>query len=245
MKTLNCYLCHRPEHEDHRVCDLLREAQNEINTVAAPENAIWRLVEAAGLLSRKFPDAEGLVSPTESGFFVIQDPTFEDINKKLNACGATWTPDVSGILYRHPETGISIALTEDGDAYAREGGDFIPVTDENTVLVIRGLRDEDRNTLAARRFFAQQAGGKNEILSFILRSHMAFNDGAPEDPVIRNEISFYKVGRNSTHTFYMGTKDGKRYRLSMYFDYYNEEKKSFLREEMQEIPNWDGYWGHH
>lgn len=68
---MNCLTCHLNDDQDHSVCELLSEAHNKINT-GQTEKAIWRLIEAAGLLGKKFPNAEGISSPTENGFRLIQ-----------------------------------------------------------------------------------------------------------------------------------------------------------------------------
>jgi hypothetical protein len=55
------------------------------------------------------------------------------------------------------------------------------------------------------------------LLQDVYSSHLWFicnDDWKLEEPRIHEGVAFYQVGRNSSHEFYKGVKDGKRYRGS-------------------------------
>ena len=86
----------------------------------------------------------------------------------------------------------------------------------------------------------------------------------PEPPTVVDGIQFWRVGWNASHEFYAGTKDGKRYRMALGegdFDDLDAIPEGLSVEELRqkmdecmltihrrnidEVPNWSGYWGHH
>ena len=54
------------------------------------------------------------------------------------------------------------------------------------------------------------------LLRRIMRIHLEYNGGhVNARPMIKDGITFYSVGHNASHYFYLGVKDGQMYRCSI------------------------------
>jgi|SRR3989344_4695284 len=79
------------------------------------------------------------------------------------------------------------------------------------------------------------------ILEEVLLWNMHFYGGrAPSAPTKRKGIYFWMVGRNASHQFEAGMKNGKRYRYS--FGEGDDFRK--VGAYIKEVPDWAGYYGH-
>ncbi len=71
---------------------------------------------------------------------------------------------------------------------------------------------------------------------------MEYNHGRIE-PYPVEGIVFYQVGRNASHEFYAGAKDGRRYTFTSGEDY--DEDGNFRPDKrVYEVEKW-GYMGHY
>ncbi|MFZ4768564.1 MAG: hypothetical protein ACOYLO_00165 [Ferruginibacter sp.] len=60
----------------------------------------------------------------------------------------------------------------------------------------------------------KQMAGSDSVLAEIITQSMKFKNSTNLIPNIKSGISFYAVGRNSSHEFYLGRKDGETWRMS-------------------------------
>lgn len=78
---------------------------------------------------------------------------------------------------------------------------------------------------------------KEEIIPWNIK----FNGGeSPDEPFIVDGIRFWIVGRNASHEFCAGTKDGKRYSLTVGEG--RVEGEYYRR--LEEVEDFTGYYGH-
>jgi hypothetical protein len=96
----------------------------------------------------------------------------------------------------------------------------------------------DHRVAEERAETAKRLAGGSPIMDEILRYHMSYSDGEIGEPTMVDGIAFYDVGRNSSHSFAIGTLNGERWVLAIDMD----------EEEPQRVPykveQW-GYLGHH
>lgn len=149
--------------------------------------------------------------------------------------------------YRLLEDGT--LLTEDENSQEN-----ITVTDEQTVQQILQMQQEDRETLAARDEYARQvaekhfAGDKRAVVALRCAIEYYPGEDLPGEPDDENGgIHFYSVGRNASHSFYMGLRLNSDNTVSCFSasegpdpDEYPEDKFSY-----REVEEFRGYYGHH
>lgn len=102
----------------------------------------------------------------------------------------------------------------------------------------------------ARKQQAKKLANGNKILETIFKLHICFTDGEIRVPYIFEDIKFYQVGRNATHVFYLGGRNGKLYRYSSCGLFYDKNEGYFADEAVDEyyheVENLaDEYIGHH
>jgi len=98
-------------------------------------------------------------------------------------------------------------------------------------------------------------GGDRRAREIFYRN-MWFQNGAVGNPIEIRGILFYKMGRNASHEFYAGIKDGKLYQCSIGEDVICDADGNYVRDEygdlwwgevmrVSEIPRLEAaYWGH-
>ena len=64
----------------------------------------------------------------------------------------------------------------------------------------------------------------DRLMQSVLRMSREFNDGYLCAPCQKEGIDFYPVGRNASHEFYLGVKDGRMYRMAIGEDSYETYK---------------------
>jgi len=159
-------------------------------------------------------------------------------------------------------------LLEDGrvlfeDGRTEEGEEkMVEVTDEAILQQIRNFPLEDRQIELARQEVAVQrakedfSGDTRAVTMFC--TALAFNcfaleqedDNPYTQPTSKNGISFYQVGRNASHSFYMGMKLQDDGEIHCYSGAYGEEFDEKTREwdhvfTHHEVDSWSGgYYGH-
>lgn len=148
--------------------------------------------------------------------------------------------------------------------YAVTGADFatrteVPVpdevagcpydTDQRRLITELGERDRivweirrqvelDEQRSKARDLRAMELAKGDAILANAIRWHMGFEDGDASDPWMVEGIPFYQVGRNASHAFYVGAKDGQRYVIGQDYEDHDPPR-------VDAVETWDGgYYGH-
>ena len=114
------------------------------------------------------------------------------------------------------------------------------VTDRTIIEKIRDEIEKNEAIKEARVIRAEELSQGDGLLERVLLDNMYYKNGdADSDPLILEGINFYQVGRNASHEFYMGTKDGKKYIC-------NIEPGETDKVYMEEVENWEGrYYGHY
>jgi hypothetical protein len=141
--------------------------------------------------------------------------------------------------YHKNETGIFVRDSN---------GELVRCDDSNVRSSIEKLESEEKKVLEARDQLAKDYAEGDPILQEILRIHLEFNDGQIR-PLVHEGILFFQVGRNASHEFYVGLKDGKRFVLSSWgeedIDENGETTSYQTCHSLREIQGEDwGYLGH-
>jgi hypothetical protein len=120
--------------------------------------------------------------------------------------------------------------------------------DEAIISTIKTQVEQDKEVVHAREKVAEILSDKDPVLAGILRMHLEFNNGAIDKyPIKLDGITFYKVGRNASHEFSLGVKDGKLYKHSIGEGEWNEEENFYtVDEHIREVKEGEGfgYIGH-
>lgn len=180
-------------------------------------------------------------------------PQVEELaQKKYNNVGSLYTQHNGGYIGGELYTldGFDYVVAEDGNTYLydREKSVLLLVTDESIKSKIEAMCKEDVEVSNARCDVADVLGGDSEILKGIIRLHLEYTGGSV-DPVEKQGVTFYQVGRNASHEFYIGVKDGKKYVYTIgedytYFDADDPSNdKIGYKEDVYEVEKW-GYLGH-
>lgn len=123
------------------------------------------------------------------------------------------------------------------------------VEDPCVVLEVLKLVEEDKTITEARDRMAELLSKGDEKLTAILRWHTEFNSGHIDTcPTVKAGIAFYQVGRNASHEFYLGVKDGKVYGCSVGEGCYDNETGQYELDESEPYEvdlNNPGYMGHY
>jgi len=128
--------------------------------------------------------------------------------------------DTAGYCLDDSEDRYEVVLTEGmlfGKIFLRQDsfGEHIPVTDPKVIARVLALQAEDAAIDAARDAMAQSLADRlhdgNALAVTMFRSHLEFEGSLELFPVEHEGISFYQVGRNASHEFYLGLKDGQAY----------------------------------
>src|SRR3989339_405386 len=90
-------------------------------------------------------------------------------------------------------------------------GEFPVVVDQNIIEQVLQMDRKDHSIFEARKAYAKEMANGDLVLEEVLIGHMDFNNGHISKPEVQEGINFYQLGRNASHDFYAGTKDGKKY----------------------------------
>jgi hypothetical protein len=195
---------------------------------------------------------------------VWRKPMSDLVAKRKNICG--WGADSQGseftfyVVGEYPEN-KEYRLLENGQVFEGDSFDPVEVTDPSVMAMVKGLAEADRQIDAARRArakqLAKQLHGGDPRAEDMFLWHMEFRNGdvAPT-PLTRNGVNFYQVGRNASHSFFLGMKNGKCFHRSFTFwleeDMYGQlvldedgAPKEVEEEHIRQVHSWRGlYCGH-
>ncbi|MFH1430355.1 MAG: hypothetical protein ABIG71_02405 [Candidatus Uhrbacteria bacterium] len=116
--------------------------------------------------------------------------------------------------------GLPLHVTEDGSVFVYDEeriGDqcHIPVTDPELLATVARMRAEDEAIIDAREALVRERANGDEVLAEVLSRHVEYQNGrVDESPRVHDGVTFYIVGRNASHEFYAGAKDGRRFVMS-------------------------------
>lgn len=167
-----------------------------------------------------------------------------------------------GSFWGHLEDGTEIS----GDTFGRGDEEYILIKGTDGSRSIRQLSTEgspvvenpeaekimkeievllraNEEITNARKVYAKELAKGDSILEDILLWHMDFTNGRVEVPSDEKGIKFYQVGRNASHAFYAGTKDGKKYSLAI-GEAPGEGPDGDDEKTFGEVKDWD-YMGHY
>lgn len=95
-----------------------------------------------------------------------------------------------------------------------------PFIVEQALILVAQYRAGEEGCDRRRTKLVEEAANGNEMLHKVLRASIDFNNGFLQKPSQKEGIDFYPVGRNASHEFYLGVKDGKLFSLSSGEDSY-------------------------
>jgi hypothetical protein len=140
-------------------------------------------------------------------------------------------------------------LTEDGRVFEDSSSGKVVVSDSAVVSSIEMLRDQDRETQDARNALARELAGKHggsALALTLFASAIWYSGGDPGEGWVREEgVSFWEVGRNASHNFFMGLRkdeDRVRFFRGSLEPGWDEENKDVW--DQREVSEFSGYYGH-
>jgi|GEM_PF-2368409 hypothetical protein len=89
----------------------------------------------------------------------------------------------------------------------------VPVTDLAIHKELARMMKEDVDIRKARTDLVKELANGDEDLEHIYLLNIYFNQGELDDPKTESDIGFYQVGRNASHLFFFGARDGKKYMM--------------------------------
>ncbi|MBT5503780.1 hypothetical protein HOK15_06220 [Candidatus Falkowbacteria bacterium] len=128
-------------------------------------------------------------------------------------------------------------------------GDRELVTDQAIIDQMKAMYADDQIVDAKRdataKDFAEKLHGGDERAESMIRMHLEFEDSLEPYSMEREGGMFYQVGRNASHQFYFGMKEGQAYRYACGEGWEDEDTGEWNLDESQyPVDNWDGYCGH-
>lgn len=148
---------------------------------------------------------------------------------------------LSGTCYTIDEMTYLVAEDEKHEGKIYDMNKDVFVEDPSIINKVKNLSEKDASIKEARKQRAEQLAGGDEDLEHVYYWNMEYSNGdVDKKPLKKDEIDFYQVGRNASHDFFVGVKDGKKYRLSFMSGEFNEDSL-----QKEEINDWEGYFGHY
>lgn len=129
---------------------------------------------------------------------------------RKNWCGSGYAYGHSGDFYY--VDGHEYIVTETGEVVDYKGEDIPEDRRDAIRSIIEKQIEEDNDIERARAELAKIESRGDRIKFEILLMHLWFTGGIMEEGENKKDgIEFYQVGRNASHNFYCGVKDGQRY----------------------------------
>jgi hypothetical protein len=144
--------------------------------------------------------------------------------------------------------GEAYIITEEGVVFQTEyipHENIVEIIDPEIVKNIRTQRAQDIFIDFSRTWLANEMSDGDSDLRFIYLLHIGYNGGVIDDPTIYQGVPFWDVGHNSTHTFFLGLKDGQRYRMSEYYDHEANDGQGETEVTMEPVDEFGSYFGHY
>ncbi len=95
-------------------------------------------------------------------------------------------------------------------------GEFVEVADEfireSSVQLLRHHHVFLQTRTRQLQHRAAELSNGDKLLGRVMEAHLAYSNGRPSSPSSVDGIDFYVVGRNASHEFYLGTKDGRMFK---------------------------------
>ena len=146
--------------------------------------------------------------------------------------GTAWSQGIDGPTYRIK--GARILISEDKEKIMHLDKHLGPHPASDYPLITKACERKAKQDIMiaeARGKVAKEMAGGEPGLEAILRWHMEFTGGRIESTTFQ-DIRFYQVGRNASHNFYAGFKDGKRYTYALGEDMVDkDETEESLKEK--------------
>jgi len=154
---------------------------------------------------------------------------------------------ISGTQYR--VAGKEYVLSEDGSVFERHDSDFKNVHDPAILEAVNRKFAADKTISQARDNLALVLSEGNSVMQQILRIHLEYYGGTIDtSPTEEDGIKFYIVGRNSSHEFYLGMRDGKVFKMAfgdVAGSWDEENDRPIYKSRVSEVnPDDFGYLGH-
>jgi len=154
--------------------------------------------------------------------------------------------NIAGIWAVYNVNGTEVFLSPDGRAMHEPANKPVVLTDQDLIRQAIAMAESDRKIEAARDRAASKLAKGTALLQTVIRWHMEYTGGKVSDPYVVDDVEFFQVGRNSSHSFYIGTSDGKRFVLACGEDGWDEElDQPTFSESVREVESWrQCYLGH-
>jgi hypothetical protein len=104
--------------------------------------------------------------------------------------------------------------------------------DEDLYQRVLDMEQQDYDVMKARDEYAVHLAHGDEILASVYRCALEYGNGQIEEPETHDGVTLFKVGRNASHMFFLGAKDGKMYKAALCYDYDEVNDKT--------IEDWSG-----
>lgn len=168
--------------------------------------------------------------------------------KEYNQMGSTYSSSVSGDVFQVGEDSYEdryVVDTRSGRPVVFHDKTGEIVERREIIAAIKAQIEEDKKIKHARGKVAKILSDNDPTLAEILRWHLEYTGGKIKNPIQKEGVDFYQVGRNASHSFYAGVKDNNAYKMSVCYDYDHETGKDLSEEHIREVTGDWGYMGHY
>jgi len=152
---------------------------------------------------------------------------------------------VAGDLYGIDDKKFLLTNERRPRVYVENDNRFVG-QDEELYQKVLAMEQHDYDVAKARDKYAVELAKGDEVLVLVYRYALEYGNGQIEDPMERDGVTLYKVGRNASHDFYLGSKDGKLYKAAMCGEW--NEKEEYIEDwsDPREVESLQGeYLGHY
>lgn len=119
-----------------------------------------------------------------------------------------------------------------------------PVVDESTASVVLAQMMQDGRVVSARRKLAQKQAGGSGLLARVLGWHLEFTSGHMQ-PCPEGDLTFFQVGRNASHEFFVAIDDGQPHVMSICCDWDEEKQEAVIEKRIRKVNTLSAcYLGH-
>lgn len=139
------------------------------------------------------------------------------------------------------------------EVFQRHKGEFVPVSGAKACAVLdlveqnRYIEENWEQIEENRRAYAQWFANGHTGIERLLLASMWFENGPPELFIVEAfnpNVTFAQVGRNASHSFYMGVDDHGRYWKISSGEELMPSGKWGIETVIYPVQSLKGYWGH-